>query len=571
MRRVLLFVALVAPLQLSSQTFEGIEAVMKILGHTEPEEVDSDDVERLSHYLQNPLQINRSRASDLQASGLFSAYQTASFIDYRSRHGFVYSYTELAAVEGFGSDFVDILKPFICLDMSAGTMNSSSRRMQHDLVLKGSLRSGEEYAYGIKYRFDTGRFRISISGSSPYSSIDFPPSYISGNITWKHNLGQIVIGDYNARFGQGLCLWNTAVIGGLSTPSAFMKKPSGASPTYSFTGSSALTGVAGEMSIGKWKTTLMLAVPGIKQVGRKPEDMIMMPALNLARMGRLGQVSVTHVMKFSDWLAKDYRIPQMRTSCDASVCVRGVNLFTEAVYDWVNGSVAVAGGMDVMISEKLRMAALMRFLPAEGFSNEHGAAVSAEMIMKKITGNISADVCFHPDSKSADGRKSIQVKLQSDWNYRVTEILELKLRVSERLRTWGDRFRTDCRMESVLNLHHFHAAMRLNVLKCVGVGSLGYVEGGYKDDLLTACLRAGVFMIDEWSDRIYVYERDAPGNFNVPAFYGRGYWLALNGGWRPVRWCRLYLRASWTDYPFMKKEKRKPGKAELKIQAVFRL
>ena len=37
------------------------------------------------------------------------------------------------------------------------------------------------------------------------------------------------------------------------------------------------------------------------------------------------------------------------------------------------------------------------------------------------------------------------------------------------------------------------------------------------------------------------------------------------------RWCRIYLRASYLDYPWADAgtEMKKPGKAELKLQAVF--
>ena len=114
------------------------------------------------------------------------------------------------------------------------------------------------------------------------------------------------------------------------------------------------------------------------------------------------------------------------------------------------------------------------------------------------------------------------------------------------------------------------AALRVNALKCADVAVLGYMEGGYTCSSLSAYLRAGCFRVDDWDDRIYVYERDAPDSFNVPAYYGRGMWTAFNIIWKPARWCSIYLRASWTSYLFMQKARRKPGRAELKLQTVFR-
>ena len=86
---------------------------------------------------------------------------------------------------------------------------------------------------------------------------------------------------------------------------------------------------------------------------------------------------------------------------------------------------------------------------------------------------------------------------------------------------------------------------------------------------LSIWLRHGLFRIDDWDDRIYAYERSAPGSFKVPAYYGRGMWTALTLSSKLSRWCKLYLRASATAYPFMQMEKRKPGKAELELYSVF--
>ena len=110
--------------------------------------------------------------------------------------------------------------------------------------------------------------------------------------------------------------------------------------------------------------------------------------------------------------------------------------------------------------------------------------------------------------------------------------------------------------------------MRLNVLNCDKTGVLSFAEVGRKGENLTAYLRQGIFFIDDWDDRIYVYERDAPGSFNVPAMYGRGLWTSLMASARINSSLRLYSRASYVCYPFM--EKKKPGKAELKLQLQWR-
>ena len=111
--------------------------------------------------------------------------------------------------------------------------------------------------------------------------------------------------------------------------------------------------------------------------------------------------------------------------------------------------------------------------------------------------------------------------------------------------------------------------LRFNAVRSASWSYLAYTESSLQAGNVRFSLRIGLFFIDDWDDRIYAYERDIPGSFNVPAFYGRGCWTSLTGNWRFARWGRIYLRASVTGYPFM--QKKKPGKAELKLMLKFQI
>ena len=170
---------------------------------------------------------------------------------------------------------------------------------------------------------------------------------------------------------------------------------------------------------------------------------------------------------------------------------------------------------------------------------------------------MSVDASYRPEPKAGTDL-NVQIKILADYSLAVNDRFSMKFRLSERLRTWDRPFRTDARADLSWTWSRFMLNSRLNVLHCVGTGILSYVEGGYKTGSLAAYLRLGAYRIDSWDDRIYVYERDAPGNFTVPAFCGRGAWASLTGSWRYSRWGRLYIRTTI-----------KPGKAELKLQSVF--
>lgn len=544
-------------------------AVMRFMGVTDLEEVDSYEVERLSEYYHDPIKINMSSVSDLEKSGLFTYYQIVSFTDYRTRHGDVLSLTELASVDGFTQALVGALSPFVSLESRNATGNMGQSVGNQELAIRSGWKSNavDQYMYGLKYRLVSERLILGASASRAYDSGAHYPTAYSGNVSWNYGLGKLIAGDFNARFGQGLCLWNSAVFSGLSLPSAYMRKPTGVVPANSFTGSSALTGLAADLYVGKWKVSAMLAMPGIKNL----QDVSFMPALNVARYGRHGMLSMTHMMSFVDPFSYLYRIPQMKTSADASICIRGVNVFGEAAFDWVHQTVAAVCGTDFMASEELRMAMLLKYCPSEGFSNDYVMAVSGELNHGCLNGNFSLEGSYYPEPKSKSAVTCCQVKAQTEWSHTFADKLMLELRIKERYRTWGFMFRTDIRIGAQYKTEIFTLASRFNVLFCDKTGLLGYVEGGYTPSGMSAFLRLGMFKVDDWDDRIYVYERDAPGNFNVPAYYGRGLWTSAFLSCKHERWLRIYLRASYISYMFMPQEIRKPGRAELKLQCVFRL
>jgi hypothetical protein len=110
--------------------------------------------------------------------------------------------------------------------------------------------------------------------------------------------------------------------------------------------------------------------------------------------------------------------------------------------------------------------------------------------------------------------------------------------------------------------------VRTDIVKGDGFAWAGYLEGGYKGKRLSFYMREGIFFVDAWNDRIYIYERDIPGYYNVPAMYGRGMWSSVTGTYQFSNHVKANLRAAYTCYPFMKEKK--PGKAELKFQLSFR-
>ncbi len=569
------------------------EHIIRFFGTDSFEDLNPYDVERLEDYLSSPLDINRASETRLKESGLLTRYQQAALADYRARHGDIMSLTELAAVDGFGNEFVSRLAPFITLDSGQLPGTAVSRRIGNELSIRTSVRRGELALYGLKYKLTAVEsLSAGLSVSRTSSAATTAPNTYSGHISYhfRRKPGKLVIGDFNARFGQGLALWNGMSFSGLNSSSSFMKRPSGISASSSFTGEYALRGLAADIGFGRMNISVLAAA------AQNKGTFSAMPAVNASWLFKNGQISMTHYADFmlsspSVW------IPDMKTAADAAFCLKGTDLFSELAFDWVSAKFAFLGGISSSVGENLRLAAMLRYYPASyssgrsaaarsttNCSNEYALSAAVDFNfgkwmkmrgpsvsdIRRLQGKFSVDFACFPEAKIKNPTmRSMQLKAQTEWAFMISESFRTGIRFSERIRTWGDTFRTDLRTDFSYSSEHFIAAARLNLVSCLEMGLLGYLEGGYHTARLAFYARTGMFRIDKWADRIYVYERDAPGSFNLPAYYGRGVWAAMTMNWKFAKWGRAYLRAAMTSYPFM--SEKKPGRAELKIQFVFRL
>ena len=547
---------------LHAQQLDVAEAVRLFVGDAEVETLDPTQVETLYGLYIRPIDINHASRPMLESTGLFSPFQLSSLIDYRNRHGYIMSMAELSSVDGFTSKIVSVLVPFISVEPQL----QDNRRVDYfsgDIDLRYGYKVDQSKGvnksmYGMKAKMSYAeKFTLALAMTEPYDSLHLYPTVYSASLSWQHMSGKVVIGDFNARFGQGLCVWNTASFSSLNSPSSFMKRPSGIAVVNSFTGSTALTGLAADFAIGRWRVSAMLPVSGIKQIVKYPEKLQLVPTVNLVRYGRFGHLGCTHMMAFSSFLSGDYRIPQMRTSFDGSCCLRGVNLFGEGVYDWVDGKFSVMAGSEYAIAENIRAASQVRYLPT---SNEHGMAHAIESSWRVHQFIASIDALYHPQSKSKDGSESYQIRGQANWVWKISPIWQTRVRIAERYRTWGLDSKTEMRVETTCVYGKWKGTIRADALYGHSHAGLAYVEAGYLTGKLTAYVRYGMFHVDNWDDRIYVYERDAPGNFNVPSFYGRGLWVSAYLAYKPAEWCKLYVRGVY----------KKPGNAELKLYCSLR-
>ena len=597
-RMIVIWILMVASsLLLQAQETSEIENLLGFTGAISLEEMDADEYERLSSFIVKKLKINSSGRNRLRSSGLLTDYQIASLLDYRKRHGSVYSFVELAALDGFGTDFTMRLKPFISLKAPV-EHGAEVNVVSNDVDLRGTVKWQDDtitcrYGYGMKYHIEIGeRFDacLAVSRLLDYG-ISYPDIY-SGYVSFDFRKLplRIIAGKFNARFGQGLALWNGMTMSSLSSPPTFLKTSSGLSASSSFTGTSAFTGVAADLTTGRFSVSGFVAFP-------KRESPSFLPAVNMSWYGRKMKFSLTHYCELRVSEKSGILLTEdMKSSADIAACIDGVDVFAETAYDWVDTAVASLAGVRFPVSESLNLAVLARYYQpsynpiysgavrsGSKCRNEHGISVAGKFVAgrsiaingadgfgaycKRLSGNLSCDFAYHPENQKYE-KKDMRFKAVADIQFMMSSSFRLDIKITEKLRTVELRNRTDLRAALHYLSSLFSSCVRSDFAICNGLAFSVYAEGGYKGRNLSVYLREGIFLVDDWDSRIYVYERDIPGSFNVPALYGRGLWTAATASYRFSKWGRFHLRASYTCYPFM--AEKKPGKAELKFQLSFR-
>lgn len=592
---VVLYALTVISMNVTAQSDERMKAILYLCGADSEEELDGQEVERFAMLASRPLEINLSSRSRMVSSGLMSQYQVASLMDYRSRDGDVLSVSELAAVDGFGEEYANALKPFISFASKAlpGQTESGSKRLTHEALARSAVK-GEAFNYGAKYRMNYGgTFEFSSAARTKYSDKDqFPPSAWSMNMTYygKRRLGKVIIGDFNARFGQGLTLWSGMSMSGLSTLSSFSRRPSGLSPSWSWSGIGSHRGVAADLTAGRMVFSTFVSLPGLRSwcESGKPAEISLMTGANVTRYSRNGQFSITGYC-LTGPMNMSAEPQGGKLSGDFRYSWRGVDYFGELAWDFAGESPGAVLGVVFPLGGDWKLSSAVHSYSSDfcsdysggmrswtKTSDEHGVAIGLE----KPGAFLTADLAV----KDGD-RSKRQVRVLFKLPLQMTGTSVLSIRITERFRPYEEilKYRTGARCDldwssSGLSARYGPADKpawkirgRIEGLLCRSLAGLTYLEGGRKTDRFSAYLRGTIFIADTWDDRIYSYERDAPGNFTVPAYYGRGWSLSAVAGCKfrfgKGKTLKLYFRASAVAYSFMKEPE--PSVTEAKIQAVM--
>lgn len=495
------------------------KAMLHICGAASMEEIDEETLMRFERFSAHPVDLNNVSRSALAASGLLSGHQISALLDYRSSSGDILSFAELAMIDGFLPEDADALRHFVTLDSSSPPGSRRSLSYDHELRLSATLKHDGSHSGGFRYEGELG----------DWAELRLSPSSFSAAYYGRRSLGKLVVGSFNARFGQGLLTWSGFSMSGYSSIAAFSRKASGISAT-----TSSLTdnfGIASDWNIGN-RGTLALAYSWRSGAA-------------IASYSHVGRNFTLGVNASSSGISADFLIPLP----DAGV-------FGEAACLW-NGAPAAVLGTHWTPVYGQKFALLARYYGAV-YKEYSGIAIGAEL----PSWMLSADFAYRVDNEQTQ-LKALAICRP------VFELgllgLEPQLRFQGRYRPGdGSPLRLELRGVLESSLDAWMLNLRGDLVYCSSLAWLWYLEGGRKTDRYGLYLRGGLFKVDDWDDRIYVYERTAPGGFSVPAYYGRGWSASLYAYWHVNRHHSVYLRLEKTDFPWNLSEK--SGKSALKFQ-----
>ncbi len=558
-----------------------IEAIALIVGAVSPEEVTESDRERLLWRNAHPLDINSASRRNLSESGLFTDFQVVSLLDYVSSAGAVRSRSELALIDGFDGEIAEALSFFIAFGDSppSGRWNSENR-LYSDTAL-----------YGAHARISKGEScEFSAAGAGTWTGMLDALSF-SAAVTLPGRKTRLYAGDFNLRFGQGLSAWNTITIDDPSSAASLIRRPTGIKLSRSLTGRYAQTGIGCSFDAGPLTFSVAGTLPGLKDVligavnsSRGSNDVAgLLGLFNCNWWHRRFSLGFTSVVTGLPPAVDSDGTGRWNCTADFSVdfrgCLGGFDIASELAGGMGLPFRAVVSATSPSLAGHFKVGASLRYSPSRHmalfvseFKSRGGHSASLSLRLRHTASSSSAGSSSYTSGAEQSGTDD--VRADARYRFRWNESSSVMLRVRDNL-TFGkpDANVFSCRGDVTVGYAGIWASAASVSFSHSGKwGMAAYVEESCRaTGKLTAYLRAGIFSVDNWAGRIYVYEHDVPGRFNVPAMYGRGVWGSLFVNWKFSRKGSLSARIAYRSHPFMPSSARKPDRLEARMLLSFRI
>ena len=230
-------------------------------------------IDRLHELSENPVKINTANEEELSRLFFLSDFQVKAIKDYLQLSGPIVSIYELANIPGFDQETAEMLIPFIILE-NRFLNDSDSARLRNTLISNFSIKPhnhdtssiGSDWKILSKYKFAAGGFSGGCTvekdpGEKFLTGRPPLPDFLSGYLAYRGEgpVRNIIVGDYSARFGQGLNI-NTGMIRSISlTSTGYMSSSDEIKPYTSSDESRFFHGAATRLAIRNFELSVFFS------------------------------------------------------------------------------------------------------------------------------------------------------------------------------------------------------------------------------------------------------------------------------------------------------------------------
>lgn len=261
--------------------------IEEIISQSEDEEADlTTFVEDLSHFYENKINLNEISIEQLEKLHFLNEFQINNLINYISLRGEMYTIYELQLIEGFTPEVIKNLLPFVKVEkvkkkekvkfydvykygkhklIAENAFQIQEQKAYKTDTITGKAKyAGDKMKYKLKYKFSyrdkihTGFTMEKDAGedlnfqNNKYG-FDFYSAHLQINNIGR--LKRLTLGDFQAKFGQGLVIWTGFGLSKSSDVLSIRKKGQGIRYYSSTNENSFLRGSGATLEFGKFNIT----------------------------------------------------------------------------------------------------------------------------------------------------------------------------------------------------------------------------------------------------------------------------------------------------------------------------
>lgn len=538
------------------EVIEGVDVMDDIVesGEANVEGALEEIAVHLAHYKRHPLNINSAGRNELQRSGLFTEFQIESLLKYIGRSGAILSFAELSLLYGFSEELVKRIAPYIFLGEKKRVSRGFRSSFTSDIYARyaGTIEqqrvTKETYLARMKASYaEKVEMAALWSGSGSVAK----ESFIGGGVSvkditiGKFSIDRVVVGDFAAKFGQGLSVWNSFTYSGVDENYGFSKRGEVISLYNSSDTTKTLRGAAVSLSLGK------ISYSG----GYAFEKKILVNRLSYN--GSLFKMALNHYQKENE-------VPIL--SADFKTGIRATRFFGEGAWNYTTNATAFLLGcsteygkwsmhiLTLIYTNSFISSTSGAYSSLSHPSNQRGfAAVTAGPLYKKLLLSASFQYMQYPKERYHLNYPSAMYK-----GY-------VKLSIDDAGFTTPARNELYFRFYTRCNITYKEPAKRVALysLRLAGKKSLGsnltvggrgewnnyncygvmaYLRSLFLKSKVSAVAGAVGYDVKRWNGRIYFPESELPMTFSSHLLYGRGVdWFAMVSA-KFTRWLSLHFK-----------------------------